>query len=37
MKQGKMDRNEAVRKFERLMPKEGNRAHEAATELEVLV
>jgi hypothetical protein len=32
-----MDHNEAVRKFEQLMLKEADRAHEAATELEALV
>jgi hypothetical protein len=31
-----MDHNESVRKFERLMIKEADHAHEAATELEVL-
>jgi hypothetical protein len=32
-----MDHNEAVRKFEHLMIKEADHAHEAATELEALV
>ena len=32
-----MDHNESVRKFEHLMIKEADRAHEAATELEALV
>ena len=31
-----MDHNEAVRKFEHLMIKEADHAHEAATELEAL-
>jgi hypothetical protein len=32
-----MDHNEAVRKFEHLMIREADHAHEAATELEALV
>jgi hypothetical protein len=32
-----MDHNESVRKFEHLMIKEADGAHEAATELEALV
>jgi hypothetical protein len=32
-----MDHNEALRKFEHLMIKEAERAHEVATELEALV
>lgn len=32
-----MDHNESVRKFERLMTKEAEQAHVAATELEALV
>jgi hypothetical protein len=32
-----MDHNESIRKFERLMEKEADHAHEAATELEALV
>jgi hypothetical protein len=32
-----MDHNESVRKFERLLIKEADHAHEAATELEALV
>ena len=32
-----MDHNEAVRKFEHLMLREADRAHETATELETLV
>jgi hypothetical protein len=32
-----MDHNESVRKFEHLMIREAERAHETATELEVLV
>jgi hypothetical protein len=32
-----MDHNEAVRKFEHLMLREADHAHEAATELEALV
>ena len=32
-----MDHHEAIRKFEHLMLKEAERAHEAATELEALV
>ena len=32
-----MDHNEAVRKFEHLMRREADRAHETATELETLV
>jgi hypothetical protein len=32
-----MDHNEAVRKFEHLMLKQADQAHEAATELEALV
>ena len=32
-----MDRNESVRKFEHLMIREADHAHEAATELEALV
>jgi hypothetical protein len=32
-----MDHNEAIRKFEHLMIREADRAHEAATELEALV
>jgi hypothetical protein len=32
-----MDHNEAVRKFEHLMIKDADHAHEAATELEALV
>jgi hypothetical protein len=32
-----MDHNEAIRKFERLMEKEADHAHEAAIELEALV
>jgi hypothetical protein len=32
-----MDHNEALRKFERLMAREAEHAHEAATELEALV
>lgn len=32
-----MDHNEAVRKFEQLMLKEADHAHEAAIELEALV
>ena len=32
-----MDHNEAVRKFEQLMIREADHAHEAATELEALV
>jgi hypothetical protein len=37
MKEGSMDHNEAVRKFEHLMLKEADHAHEAAIELEALV
>jgi hypothetical protein len=37
MKEGNMDHNEAVRKFEHLMLKEADHAQEAATELEALV
>jgi hypothetical protein len=37
MKGGNMDHNEAVRKFEHLMLKGADQAHEAATELEALV
>jgi hypothetical protein len=32
-----MDHNEAVRKFEHLMIKEADHAHEVATELEALI
>ena len=32
-----MDHNESIRKFEHLMMKEADHAHEAATELEALV
>jgi hypothetical protein len=32
-----MDHNESIRKFERLMEKEADHAHEVATELEALV
>jgi len=32
-----MDHNEVVRKFEHLMMREADRAHETATELEALV
>jgi hypothetical protein len=32
-----MDHNEAVRKFEQLMLKQADHAHDAATELEALV
>jgi hypothetical protein len=32
-----MDHNEAIRKFEHLMAKEAEHAHDAATELEALV
>ncbi len=32
-----MDHNESMRKFEHLMIKEADQAHEAATELEALV
>ena len=32
-----MDHNESIRKFERLLEKEANHAHEAAIELEALV
>ena len=32
-----MDHNEAIRKFEHLMIREADHAHEAATELEALV
>ncbi len=32
-----MDHNESVRKFEHLMLKQAEQAHDAATELEVLV
>jgi hypothetical protein len=34
---GNMDHNEAVRKFEHLMLRGADQAHEAATELETLV
>jgi hypothetical protein len=34
MREGNMDHNEAVRKFEQLMLKRADQAHEAATELE---
>jgi hypothetical protein len=37
IKEGNMDHNEAVRKFEHLMLREADHAHEAATELEALV
>jgi uncharacterized small protein (DUF1192 family) len=37
MKEGNMDHNEAVRKFEHLMLREADHAHEVATELEALV
>jgi hypothetical protein len=37
MKEGSMDHNEAIRKFEHLMLKEADHAHEAAIELEALV
>jgi hypothetical protein len=36
-REGNMDHNESVRKFEHLMIKEADHAHEAATELEALV
>ena len=32
-----MDHNESIRKFERLLEKEADHAHEIATELEALV
>jgi hypothetical protein len=32
-----MDHNESIRKFERLMEKEADQAHEASIELEALV
>lgn len=32
-----MDHNESIRKFEHLMTKEANHAHEVATELDALV
>jgi hypothetical protein len=32
-----MDHNESIRKFEHLMTKQAEQAHEAATELEALV
>jgi hypothetical protein len=34
---GNMDHNESQRKFERLMEREADRAHETATELEALI
>src|SRR5258708_10344993 len=37
MKEGNMDHNEALRKFEQLMLREADHAHEVATELEALV
>ncbi|MGB7331147.1 MAG: hypothetical protein WBD25_07165 [Terriglobales bacterium] len=37
MKEGNMDHNEALRKFEHLMLKRAEQAQEAATELEALV
>jgi hypothetical protein len=37
MKEGSMDHDEAVRKFEHLMLRVAEQAHEAATELEALV
>jgi hypothetical protein len=36
MKEGNMDHNEAVRKFEHLMLKAADQAHEVAIELEAL-
>jgi hypothetical protein len=37
MRRENMDHNEAVRKFEHLMIREADHAHETATELEALV
>jgi hypothetical protein len=37
MKEENMDHNEALRKFEHLIIREADHAHEAATELEALV
>jgi hypothetical protein len=37
MKEENMDHNEVVRKFEHLMLREADHAHEVATELEALV
>jgi hypothetical protein len=37
LQEGNMDHNESVRKFEHLMLKQADHAHDAATELEALV